>query len=498
MAPQIKMPTTDDLMSMWNASGLKQKIIFTFLMIAAFRFGVQMPLFGINNQVFANIAQGNNIIGFLDLFSGGALGKVSIFALGIGPYITSSIIIQLVSVVIPSLEKLQKEEGEAGRRKLSQYTRVFTVVLAVFQSLIFMLYLHHLPGAVLPNVNPIMFFISSIVVLTAGSVLVMWISELMTEKGIGNGGSLIIFIGILSGIPIYASRTAQVVANNSMMQLGLAVLLLIFFAAMVFIVIMQEAVRKVIIVNQDVCIGCMTCTRVCPAAGAINVFKTNKLPYINPGYCARCEECMHSCPSTAIKYSSRKKAFKLYSEIKSYDMVSEIVDKDMKRLSIDLIGLNGSLKKISKTLSLEFDDADYEGYIQYNVNDMMNRELNLSLGENIEIKKFGKLFESYLINRGIEVFDKKCIACGECLNSCPTGAISLDAPKPIVIDENKCVYCGRCVGDCQFGAIRAYDDYFHSKGCDLFFSRSDLKGQREADFSLASEKCQSCGICVKN
>ncbi len=255
MAPQMKMPTTDDLMSMWNASGLKQKILFTFLMIAAFRFGVQMPLFGINNQIFSNIAQGNNIIGFLDLFSGGALGKVSIFALGIGPYITSSIIVQLVSVVIPSLEKLQKEEGEAGRRKLSQYTRVFTVVLAVFQSLIFMLYLHHLPGAILPNVNPIMFFISSIVVLTAGSVLVMWISELMTEKGIGNGGSLIIFIGILSGIPIYASRTAQVVANNSMMQLGLAVLLLIFFAAMVFIVIMQEAVRKVIIVNPKRQVG---------------------------------------------------------------------------------------------------------------------------------------------------------------------------------------------------------------------------------------------------
>lgn len=255
MAPQMRMPTTEDLMSMWNASGLKQKIIFTFLMIAAFRFGVQMPLFGINNQIFSNIAQGNNIIGFLDLFSGGALGKVSIFALGIGPYITSSIIIQLVSVVIPSLEKLQKEEGEAGRRKLSQYTRIFTVVLAVFQSLIFMLYLHHLPGAVLPNVNPVMFFISSIVVLTSGSVLVMWISELITEKGIGNGGSLIIFIGILSGIPIYASRTAQIVANNSMMQLGLAVLLLIFFAAMIFIVIMQEAIRKVIIVNPKRQVG---------------------------------------------------------------------------------------------------------------------------------------------------------------------------------------------------------------------------------------------------
>lgn len=255
MAQGIKMPTTDDLMSMWQASGLKEKIIFTFLMIAAFRFGVQMPLFGINNQIFSNIAQGNNIIGFLDLFSGGALGKVSIFALGIGPYITSSIIIQLVSVVIPSLEKLQKEEGEAGRRKLSQYTRLFTVVLAVFQSLIFMLYLHHLPGAVLPNVNPIMFFISSIVVLTSGSVLVMWISELITERGIGNGGSLIIFVGILSGIPVYASRTAQIVANNTMMQMGLATLLLIFFAAMVFIVIMQEAVRKVIIVNPKRQVG---------------------------------------------------------------------------------------------------------------------------------------------------------------------------------------------------------------------------------------------------
>ena len=249
MAKGIKMPTTDDLMSMWQASGLKQKIIFTFLMIAAFRLGVQMPLFGINNQIFSNIAQSNNIIGFLDLFSGGALGKVSIFALGIGPFITSSIIVQLVSVVIPSLQKLQQEEGEAGRRKLSQYTRLFTVVLAIFQSLVFMLYLRHLPGAVLPGVNHGMFFISSIAVLTAGSVLVMWLSELITEKGIGNGGSLIIFVGILSGIPVYASRTAQMVAHNSMLQMGLGVLLAIFFATMVFIVIMQEAVRKVIIVN---------------------------------------------------------------------------------------------------------------------------------------------------------------------------------------------------------------------------------------------------------
>lgn len=255
MAQGVKMPTTDDLMSMWNASGLKQKILFTFLMIAVWRFGVQMPLYGINNQVFSNIAQGNNIIGFLDLFSGGALGKVSILALGIGPFITSSIIVQLVSVVIPSLEKLQKEEGEAGRRKLSQYTRLFTVVLGIFQSFIFMLYLHHLSGAIMSTVSPVAFYASSVCVLTAGAVLVMWISELITENGIGNGGSLIIFCGILSGIPIYASRTMQLVKSSSQMQIGLMVLLAIFFLAMILIVIMQEAVRKVIIVNPKRQIG---------------------------------------------------------------------------------------------------------------------------------------------------------------------------------------------------------------------------------------------------
>ncbi|MBQ2611759.1 preprotein translocase subunit SecY, partial [bacterium] len=246
---QVKVPSTEDLASMWQASGLKQKIIFTFLMIAAFRLGVQMPLFGINNQIFSNIAQGNNIIGFLDMFSGGALGNVSVFALGIGPFITASIVIQLISVVVPSLEKLQKEEGEEGRRKLMQYTRIFTVVLAAFQALIFMLFLRHLPGSITAGVNHIAFYVSSILILTAGAILVMWISELITERGIGNGGSLIIFIGILSGIPVYASRTAQIVVNSPMLQLGLVTLLAIFFAAMVFIVIMQEAVRKVIIVN---------------------------------------------------------------------------------------------------------------------------------------------------------------------------------------------------------------------------------------------------------
>ena len=269
---KMKMPTSADLMSMWNASGLKSKIIFTVLMIAAFRFGVQLPVFGINNAIFSNIAGGNNIIGFLDLFSGGALGKVSIFALGIGPFITASIIIQLMAVVIPSLEKLQKEEGEAGRRKLSQYTRLFTVVLAAFQAVIFMVYMSHLPGAITAS-NHALFYVSSVAVLTAGSVLVMWISELITEKGIGNGGSLIIFVGIISGIPIYTSRTAQMVSRDPSLGFGLFILLLIFFVTMVVIVIMQEAVRKVTIINPKRQVGNKV-------YGGVNTFIPFKL---NPG-----------------------------------------------------------------------------------------------------------------------------------------------------------------------------------------------------------------------
>jgi len=131
----------------------------------------------------------------------------------------------------------------------------------------------HLPGAINPGVNHMMFFISSIISLTAGSVLVMWMSELITEKGIGNGGSLIIFVGIISGIPLYSSRTAQMVSNDSALMWGLVMLLIIFFVTMVFIVIMQEAVRKVIIVNPKRQVGNKV-------YGGVNTFIPFKL---NPG-----------------------------------------------------------------------------------------------------------------------------------------------------------------------------------------------------------------------
>ena len=238
------------MLSNLNIAGLKNKILFTLGMIFVFRLCAQLPLFGIDAQNFANLAATNNLIGFLDMFSGGALGNVSIIALGIGPYITASIIMQLLAVVIPHLEQLQKEEGEAGRRKISQYTRVFTIIIAAIQSLVFVVYLMKTArGAIMPDVNLYAFAVGSIVILTAGSAFTMWMAELMTERGIGNGASMLIFCGIISKIPFYVGQTATLVSGNSALQPGLLVLLLIFIATMIFIVIQHEAARKVIIVN---------------------------------------------------------------------------------------------------------------------------------------------------------------------------------------------------------------------------------------------------------
>ena len=242
-----------NLMASWQASGLKQKLIFTFAIIALFRLGAQLPIYGVNHNALTGIIEQTNLISFLDMFSGGALGKVSIFALGIGPYITSSIIMQLMTVIIPSLEKAQKEDGEAGRRKIQQLTRIFAVALALFQSLIFALALFKLPAAILPGVNPVMFFVGSAVSLTAGAIIVMWLGELITEKGVGNGASLLIFVGIIAGIPLYCSRTADMFRNStgeaSILAIGLGVLMAIFVATIFFIVVLHEAARKVPIVS---------------------------------------------------------------------------------------------------------------------------------------------------------------------------------------------------------------------------------------------------------
>ncbi len=249
-----RLPNKDDLLAIWNASGLKEKLIFTAMMIVVYRFAAHIPIWGVDPQVFANSAAAQ-FIGFLDMFSGGALGKLSIVGLGIGPYITASIIIQLLTVVIPHLESLQKEEGEQGRRKIAQYTRYLTVFLGIMQSFIIINFVMRF-GGMLPGVNPAVFAVVGVLSMTAGAILSLWVAELITDRGVGNGGSLLIFIGIISRLPVTFSQIGAAAASGTPADAFMLLLtLLVFFATIGFVVVLQEATRKVFIVSAKRQVG---------------------------------------------------------------------------------------------------------------------------------------------------------------------------------------------------------------------------------------------------
>jgi len=224
----------------FNIPDLRKKILFTFGMLIIFRFGVHIPVAGVDALKLEHLFGQGNLLGFLDLFTGGALMRFSIFAMGIVPYINASIIMQLLTVVIPQLEELKKE-GEAGSKQIAQYTRYLTVVLAAFQSFGMAFWLR---GVVQETMPFPLFLVVCVVTLTAGSVLVMWLGELVTERGIGNGASLIIFVGIVSRIPAYISQTVTLVRGGASL-LGVIILLISFLAMIVAIVIIQEGQRKI-------------------------------------------------------------------------------------------------------------------------------------------------------------------------------------------------------------------------------------------------------------
>jgi preprotein translocase subunit SecY len=209
-------------------------------MILVFRLGAHIPVMGVDPNKLATIFGKGNLMGFLDLFTGGALMRFSVFAMGIVPYINASIIMQLLQVVIPQLEELAKE-GDAGRKQIAQYTRYLTVALATFQSFGMAFWLR---GVMAEGVSFQLFLLSTVVSLTAGSVLVMWLGELITERGIGNGASLIIFVGIASRIPSYIGQTITLVRGGASL-FGVIILLLAFLFMIVAIVFVQEGQRKV-------------------------------------------------------------------------------------------------------------------------------------------------------------------------------------------------------------------------------------------------------------
>ena len=221
---------------------LRRRVLFTLGMLAVYRLGVHVPTPGIDRQAMAAFfeQQKGNLLGFLNLFSGGALEQFSVFSLGIMPYISASIILQLLTVVFPYLERLSKE-GEVGRRKITQYTRYGTIVLSIIQGLMISIGLEGTrgPGGFGLVLDPGWHFrIMTVITLTSGTAFIMWLGEQITERGIGNGISLIIFAGIVAGLPSAVSTTFQFVREGEMgalVALLLLVLAVILVGAIIFV-----------------------------------------------------------------------------------------------------------------------------------------------------------------------------------------------------------------------------------------------------------------------
>lgn len=227
------------IVNSWKTKELRRKILITAFLLVIFRMYAHIPIPGINRERLAALFASNQFLGLLDIFSGGTLVNFSIMALGLNPYINASIILQLLTIVFPKLEELQKE-GEYGQEKINQYTRLLTVPLAALQSIGMFALLRNQQIIVSPD--PIT-FISIIVTMVTGTIFVMWIGELITEYGIGNGISLLIFAGIVGRMPVTLGRTfATTTAESVTGMLLFAALSLVVIAAVVFV---NEAVRKV-------------------------------------------------------------------------------------------------------------------------------------------------------------------------------------------------------------------------------------------------------------
>ncbi len=235
----------DSFKSITEIPDLRKRIGFTLLMLAVYRLGAVIPTPGINADVFEGMfnTMGGSLFGLLSMFSGGSLRRLTVFALGIMPYITASIIFQLLTVVSPHLEKLQKE-GELGRRKITEYTRWLTVGLSAFQAFGIAVALQRQPGVV-ASPGP-SFVFNTVLTLTAGSVLIMWLGEQITARGIGNGMSLLIFTGIVVGLPRAIGDVIDKVFRTRVWSLPVVVLLLGFMVAVVgFIVFFERGERRI-------------------------------------------------------------------------------------------------------------------------------------------------------------------------------------------------------------------------------------------------------------
>jgi len=228
---------------------LRNRMLVTFLLLAVYRVGVNVPTPGIDGSALTAFFERHNqgMLGMMDMFSGGALGNMSVFALGIMPYISASIILQLLTVVMPYLEKLKKE-GEAGRKKITQYTRYGTVLLSVVQGFGIAVGLEKMTG---PAGGQIVmqpgwgFRLMTVITLTAGTAFLMWLGEQITERGIGNGISLIIFAGIVASMPSATFNTLRLMQTGEMAPITILFILALMVAVVGGIIFMERAQRRI-------------------------------------------------------------------------------------------------------------------------------------------------------------------------------------------------------------------------------------------------------------
>ena len=239
----------DSLRNIYAIPDLRKRLAFTFGLLAVYRIGCHIPTPGVDPKAlieFMNTVQ-NTFLGFVNTFTGGSLERVAVFALGIMPYITASIILQLMTVVVPYLEKLSKE-GELGRRKITQYTRYLTVVVSVIQSTGIAIFLEKTTtpgGAALVPAPGVGFKLMTVLTLTTGCAFIMWLGEQISERGVGNGISLIIFAGIVVGLPAAIADTVAKIRTNELSLIGVIVLIGFMVLVVGFIVYMERAQRRI-------------------------------------------------------------------------------------------------------------------------------------------------------------------------------------------------------------------------------------------------------------
>ncbi len=238
-----------EMENLFKIPELRSRIGFTLLMLAVFRLGAHVPVPGINGPALAEFfahTQGT-ILGFFDLFSGGAFRKLTIFALGIMPYISAAIILELLTVVMPHLEQLKKE-GEEGHKKIIQYTRYGTVFISAIQALGITLGIQSMrsPSGVPLVINPgLGFVLVTVITMVAGTCFIMWIGEQINERGIGNGISLIIFAGIVAGMPTALTNTFRLMKAGEISLFAFIIILVVAFAVVAFIAYVELAQRRI-------------------------------------------------------------------------------------------------------------------------------------------------------------------------------------------------------------------------------------------------------------